>query len=215
VAVTFEPLEVALLRQFLAEMVSLLETEAGGSPGPPGGDLADLDAVETIADLELLTASVTAPDDPVLRRLLPDAYPDDAEASSDFRRFTQDGLVGRKHSAAQVALLTLATADEEPAREPPDRPAVSDVNGEPDDEDEDASAPAPYAPIELVLSADQAQSWLAALNDIRLALGVRLSIEQDDDELWATLPQNDPRATVHEVYSWLGWLQETLVRALW
>ena len=31
-------------------------------------------------------------DDPVLRRLFPNAYPHDADASSDFRRFTERGL---------------------------------------------------------------------------------------------------------------------------
>lgn len=223
VAGTFEPLEVALLSQLLAEMVGLLEAEAGGSPPPVGDDLADLDAVETIADFEKLTAGFAAPDDPVLRRLLPDAYPDDAEASREFRRFTQDGLVARKHSAAQTALSTLAELRPPEWREPPTGPLVSpgsteadggvahaDVDRPPSGEDD-----APHRQRELVLSTDQAQAWLGALNDIRLALAVRLGIEQDDDARWGTLPPDDPRATVHEIYAWLGWLQETLVRALW
>ena len=202
-SVVFEPLEAALLRQFLLELVSLLEVEAGGAPGPADGDLADLDAVETLADLEALTAGVSAPEDPVLRRLLPDAYPDDAEASSDFRRFTQEGLVGRKHASAMLALRSLTAAA--PQTDP--SVAESAPGGHPLDA-------VPDEPIEVVLGAEDAQSWLAALNDIRLALGVRLGVEQDDDDRWAALPDTDPRATIHEVYSWLGWLQETLVRAL-
>jgi hypothetical protein len=59
-----------------------------------------------------------------------------------------------------------------------------------------------------------ARVWLCALNDLRLALGTRLEItEQSYDEL-ERLRATDPRASTYAVYSWLGWLQETLVRAL-
>ena len=36
--------------------------------------------------------STAAPDDPALARLFPDGYTDDAEASADFRRYTEPGL---------------------------------------------------------------------------------------------------------------------------
>ena len=48
----------------------------------------------------------TAPD-PALRRLLPDAYPDDPEASAEFRRFTADGLAERKAGSARVMAASL------------------------------------------------------------------------------------------------------------
>lgn len=40
--------------------------------------------------------------DPAVARLLPDAYPDDPEAASEFRRFTEDDLVSRKASNARA-----------------------------------------------------------------------------------------------------------------
>jgi hypothetical protein len=49
--------------------------------------------------------------DPAVRRLLPDAYPDDAEASAEFRRFTAAGLADRKEANAQTVIDTLAQRD--------------------------------------------------------------------------------------------------------
>ena len=47
------------------------------------------------------------PEDPVLARLLPDAYGDDPEAAGDFRRYTEQGLRSGKVAAAQTVLATL------------------------------------------------------------------------------------------------------------
>ncbi|MCD5345599.1 DUF2017 family protein [Agromyces sp. H3Y2-19a] len=41
------------------------------------------------------------PSDPALGRLLPSAYPDDAEASAEFSRYTRESLVDGKRQAAQ------------------------------------------------------------------------------------------------------------------
>ncbi len=65
------------------------------------------------------------------------------------------------------------------------------------------------------LSGEEAQSWLQALNDVRLALGVRLEITEDFEDQLAGLAADDPRAGYFEVYNWLTYVQETLVRALW
>jgi hypothetical protein len=48
--------------------------------------------------------------DPAMLRLLPEAYPDDAEASEEFRRFTADGLAERKTSNARRMITDLAGA---------------------------------------------------------------------------------------------------------
>jgi hypothetical protein len=64
------------------------------------------------------------------------------------------------------------------------------------------------------LHRDEAQAWLRALNDARLALGTRLEVSEDPGEMSRLLSQDDPRAAAYAVYSWLGWLQETLVSAL-
>ena len=49
-------------------------------------------------------------DDPALMRLLPDAYPEDAEASAEFRRYTSSGLLDRKIANADTVLLSLTAA---------------------------------------------------------------------------------------------------------
>ncbi len=50
--------------------------------------------------------------DPAIARLLPDAYPDDSAASSEFRRFTAPGLIDRKVMNAGIVLETLSSAIE-------------------------------------------------------------------------------------------------------
>jgi hypothetical protein len=52
-------------------------------------------------------APVSPPDDPVLARLLPDAYRDDPEAAGEFRRYTEQGLRSGKVAAARTVLATL------------------------------------------------------------------------------------------------------------
>jgi len=61
---------------------------------------------------------------------------------------------------------------------------------------------------------DGANDWLGAMNDIRLALGVRLKVEQTSHEELELLAPDDPMRGVYAVYSWLGWLQESLIIAL-
>jgi hypothetical protein len=61
---------------------------------------------------------------------------------------------------------------------------------------------------------DGANDWLGAMNDIRLALGVRLKVEQNSHGELELLAPDDPMRGVYAVYSWLGWLQESLIVAL-
>ena len=64
------------------------------------------------------------------------------------------------------------------------------------------------------LDHDNANAWLGALNDIRLALGVRLKVENNSHEDLELLAPDDSLRGVYAVYTWLGWLQETLLSAL-
>ena len=62
------------------------------------------------------------------------------------------------------------------------------------------------------LSAEEADAWLRALNDLRLVLGTRLDVQEDT---FASEPDlNDPRGQALAVYGYLSWLQEQLVEAL-
>ncbi|MEU6642014.1 DUF2017 domain-containing protein [Saccharomonospora sp. NPDC046836] len=64
---------------------------------------------------------------------------------------------------------------------------------------------------DLRLTYEQADAWLSALNDVRLALGTALDVTEDmPDEL----PEDDPRSAHLGVYHWLTWVQESLVQAL-
>jgi len=65
------------------------------------------------------------------------------------------------------------------------------------------------------LSADEAQAWLRSLNDIRLALGVRLEVTEDRDAMLERASQGGSQAAGLWIYDWLTLLQETLVEALW
>jgi hypothetical protein len=62
------------------------------------------------------------------------------------------------------------------------------------------------------LSADEADAWLRALNDLRLVLGTRLDVREDTfaDEL----RRDDPRAPALAIYAYLSWMQEQLISAL-
>ncbi|WP_020573998.1 DUF2017 domain-containing protein [Actinopolymorpha alba] len=68
--------------------------------------------------------------------------------------------------------------------------------------------------VTVSLNPDECQAWLRTLTDLRLALGTRLGVEQDDEDLWTRLPADDRRRQVYGVYVWLGWLQESLVTCL-
>ncbi len=62
------------------------------------------------------------------------------------------------------------------------------------------------------LAPEEAQAWLVALNDLRLAIGTRLGL--DDDVDLDELADEDPRAPLAAVYDLLTHLQEMLVRSL-
>jgi Domain of unknown function (DUF2017) len=72
---------------------------------------------------------------------------------------------------------------------------------------------------EIRLAEEQADVWLRALNDVRLALGTRLGVEDETDieaELDAAVGRNptSPRVGQLSVYAYLTYLQESLVGAL-
>ena len=72
----------------------------------------------------------------------------------------------------------------------------------------------PDAGGRIQLTSEQAQAWLKALNDVRLALGVRLDVTEDFEQQWSKLGRDDPQWAAYEVYAWLGAVQESLVQAL-
>ena len=72
----------------------------------------------------------------------------------------------------------------------------------------------PEAGGKIQLTHDLAHAWLKALNDVRLALGVRLDVTEEFEQQWGRLRADDPQWAAYEVYAWLGAVQESLVQAL-
>src|SRR5262245_18891348 len=122
--------------------------------------------------------------DPVVERLFPDIYPDDASASAELRKYTEDDLRSAKLEQAAALLDAL-----------------------------------PIEGGEVALDEEQSETWLRALTDVRLALGLRLSItdetdlEQELDEAVLRDPAS-PRVGQLSVYAYLTYLQESLFGAL-
>jgi hypothetical protein len=168
--------EADLLRNLAAQIIELLRHESAVP--------ADDGSLESMLDF---TGPTTAPDDPVLARLFPDAYRDDEEAAGDFRRFTESELRAGKAAQASAVIDDLESA------------GLSDE-------------PEPGTMVDVELDVPRAMEWLKAFNDIRLALGTRLGIE--GEEPVDQLPEDDPRAVVLEIYHWMSYLQESLVHAL-
>jgi Domain of unknown function (DUF2017) len=62
---------------------------------------------------------------------------------------------------------------------------------------------------ELPLPPDAAERWLTVLNDLRLALGTRLGVTEDESP---GLDPADPGAQTWAIYYWLTALQDSLVQ---
>ena len=182
VIATFSGFEADLLRSLASQMVELLRNERA-EPAAPAGDAFDAMMAE-------FSGATTIPEDPVLARLFPTAYPDDEESAADFRRFTEGGLRDGKAAAAGAIIDTLEDA------------------GLPPELTEDGLV------IDVELSQGEAETWMRAFTDIRLALATRLGVEAGDEHYWHSLSDDDPRAQAHDIYEWVGYLQETVVEAL-
>jgi hypothetical protein len=63
-----------------------------------------------------------------------------------------------------------------------------------------------------LLTPEEADAWLRALNDLRLVLGTRLDVGEDFD--WDAVGPDHPDAQELALYAYLSWLQEQLVEAL-
>ena len=191
---TFDPVEAALMRDLTAQLVELVED---GVPTQTEDPFA--------AALGIGTG--LPPEDAVLARLLPDAYtapgtePDreQDENSHEFRRYTETGLRQVKGSRAREVSERMAGDSRDP--------------------------------VDVRLDEAEALTWLTVLTDLRLALAARIGLETDADaeELDALAytaalaeargaggphPEADPRIGVHQVYTWLGHLQESLVATM-
>ncbi|WP_409057934.1 DUF2017 domain-containing protein [Streptomyces sp. SYP-A7185] len=185
-AVALDEVEISIIRSLAVQLLELI------GPGP-AEDASDDPLAELFAE-----GPSEPPADPVLQRLLPDAYggpgseegaadADELRAySSEFRRFTENDLRAKKRDDALVVIRSL-----------------------------DALTSMGEGGAVLKLSPDESRHWLGALNDLRLAIGARLEVtDEDDTDVLYRLPDSDPRKPMVMAYLWLGGLQETLVATL-
>ncbi|MEV7197670.1 DUF2017 domain-containing protein [Streptomyces sp. NPDC093510] len=185
-AVALDEVEISIIRSLAVQLLELI------GPGP-GGEVSDDPLAELFAE-----GPSEPPADPVMQRLLPDAYggpgsedgasdADELRAySSEFRRFTENDLRAKKRDDALAVIRSL------------DSMTASGEGG-----------------AVLKLSVEESRHWLGALNDLRLAIGTRLEVSDEEDaDLLYRLPDSDPRKPMVMAYLWLGGLQETLVGTL-
>ncbi|NRQ51620.1 DUF2017 domain-containing protein [Aeromicrobium stalagmiti] len=179
---TFELGEAHLLASLTGQVVELLRDRNG---------VEESDADPLAAQLGMGGPSLP-PEDPVLQRLLPDAYRDDVEDAGEFRRFTERGLTSTKVANAEALIGSLVDGGL--------------TFGAMPDEDGD--------PVEVELDDDEVQAWLRALTDVRLSLAVRLGIENDEDTMLVAQSEDEAIAAMSDIFEWLGYVQETLIAAL-
>ena len=101
--------EATLLRTLVVPVMELLNDPARPTPAPAP---EPAEAMDLFDDLEKMFNETTAelpetPVDPVLARLLPDAYQEDPEAAGEFRKYTESSLREAKKYFAQTVLETI------------------------------------------------------------------------------------------------------------
>ena len=175
---TFSHYEGAILKSLTEQILELLGE--GDAPADP------LLAVVGISSNDSL------PEDPVLARLLPDAYQDAAD-SAEFRRYTEHSAREKKRAHAHAI-----------------RDILMENLGE---HSLDLTQPGLNKREELhfILPEEKAQMWLMGINDMRLALGTRLNVAADAQEKFAALNDENPDKGIYNLFAWLGWLQEILL----
>ena len=146
---------------------------------------------DPLHDIVGISGNELPPDDPVLKRLLPSAYTELQDAA-EFRRYTEDALRDRKRAHAGRIREMLIDADGL-FESPTSRGSAESGEGF------DTGMVFVHGESEIQLSAldmeiagEDLWAWLGALNDMRLALAVRLDI---GGPTMGDLPNDSHRAT--------------------
>ena len=181
------PTEASLLRSLVGQVMTLISPE-GSEPSHSPSGLAGWE------DIDALEALLAEPGGPA-----GDQDPKDRQAPDDpvLARLLPDGYRDDPDAANEFRKYTesgLRSAKHEAALQMLDT--------------------LPEAGGRIQLTHDQAHAWLKALNDVRLALGVRLNVTEEFEQQWGRLRADDPQWAAYEVYAWLGAVQESLVQAL-
>ncbi|HJR19014.1 MAG TPA: DUF2017 family protein [Actinomycetota bacterium] len=145
----------------------------------------DIDVTLTAVEADLIRSVVeqmTGVLDDPPPRLLPPAYEDDPEAQAEYASLMTADLMDGKRRALASMKATI------------ERGKIKRDGWR------------------ATLTEDEAQDWLAVVNDARLTLGTNLNITEDSYE--RDIDPTDPDAASHEVFRYLGFVEEYLVDAL-
>lgn len=145
---------------------------------------APSDELEEITGIK--TGHVQRPGDPTLQRLLPDFY----------KRDDDDALTLDISESLNAALRSLHEPEIIEAKRVAAQELLDTV---------------PDNGGRFELTEDGANAWIAAVNDLRLTLGIMLKVGPQGPE---RLPADHPLAAHFDVYQWLTVLQEYLVLVL-
>jgi uncharacterized protein DUF2017 len=179
--------EASLLRSLVGQVLALIAPDDASPNNRSWNNVADLEAL--LDAPSPATASHQPPEDPQD----PPATPDDPVLA----RLLPDGYRDDPDAAGEFRKYT------EPGLRSVKQQAALQL-----------LETLPEAGGRIQLTQEQGQAWLKALNDVRLALGVRLAVTEDFEYQWAKLKRDDPQWAAYEVYAWLGAVQESLVQAL-
>jgi hypothetical protein len=172
----------------LSDVESAVLTSAVGQLLHLLGEQVAVDDDPLAALVGLPSGEVRRPEDPALARLLPDAYRPDASDADGFDA-AEAAADFRRYTEGDLRAGKRAHA----------AAVLESLAGVP-------------GGGRLRLERPAADAWLGTLNDLRLVLGTRLDVTEDSSA--QPPPQDDELAHALEVYSWLGWLQESLLEVL-
>lgn len=144
-----------------------------------GAQLARL--VDDLRDLVGADRDLT---DPAIDRLVPDPYPEDADASRSFRETTRDDLLDRRALDADTVRAAL-----DALRADLDTITQSEA----------------FEEHVIEIAEPEVDAWMRTLTALRLVIASRLGIETDEDH-----DAEDPR---FGVYDWLGYRLELIIEA--
>ncbi|RAJ43140.1 uncharacterized protein DUF2017 [Kitasatospora sp. SolWspMP-SS2h] len=172
------------LDEFEASILRSLEVQMLELIGPPPGGGGD-----PLAAL-FAEGPSEAPEDPALLRLFPDGYggpgaPEDPRTAERAAEFRRYTELDLRARKRDDALAVVRALD-----------GLGGAGGV------------------LEVEPDDFPRWLGALNDLRLTLGARLEVSEEEDEGLYRLPDSDPRKPLVIAYLWLGAMQESLLEAM-
>ncbi|MFJ5234293.1 DUF2017 domain-containing protein [Kitasatospora sp. NPDC088391] len=172
------------LDEFEASILRSLEVQMLELIGPPPGGPVEDPLAALFAE-----GPSEAPEDPALLRLFPDGYggpgaPEDPRTVERAAEFRRYTELDLRARKRDDALAVVRALD-----------GLGGAGGV------------------LEVGAKEFPHWLGALNDLRLTLGTRLEVTDEEQDLYE-LPESDPRKPLVIAYLWLGAMQESLLEAV-